>query len=82
MVTVRTRIRRGRYELDRRFPELMGKHDSQVSGVIGRMIIRPWTWPALAVYAWVRIRERQLARRQIDAGQTGWGRDQSTRQSS
>ena len=82
MIAVRTRIRRGRYELDRRFPELMGTHGSQVGGSSGRMFVRPWTWPALAVYAWVRIRERQLARRQIDAGHTGWGRDESTRQSS
>lgn len=81
MIAVRARIRRGRYELDRRFPEIMGKHGSQVGGVLGRMLVRPWTWPALAIYAWVRIRERQLARRQIDAGHTGWGRDESTRQS-
>lgn len=81
MITVRTRIRRGRYELERRFPELMGGHGSQVGGVLGRMLVRPWAWPALLVYAWVRVRERQLARRQIDAGHDGWGRDETARQS-
>ena len=43
------------------------------------MLVRPWAWPALAVYAWVRIRERQLARAQLAAGETGWGRDESAR---
>ena len=81
MTRVRARIRRGRYELERRFPELMGRHGSQVGGVIARMMARPWSWPALLVYGWVRVRERQLARRQIAAGDRSWGRDDTTRQS-
>ena len=79
MVTVRARVRRGRLELERRFPELMGNHESQVGGALKRMLVRPWTWPALAVYGWVRIKERHLAKAQIADGETGWGRDDSAR---
>lgn len=79
MIHVRARVRRGKYELEQRFGSLMKRHQSQVGGVLGRMLIRPWTWPALAVYAWVRVRERQLARAQIAAGETGWGRDETAR---
>ncbi|MDA0295271.1 MAG: glycosyltransferase family A protein [Planctomycetota bacterium] len=80
MITVRARVRRGQFELGNRFPEIMGKNQSQVGGVLTRMLLRPWTWAALSIYCWVRIRERQLARRQIAAGETGWGRDDSGRQ--
>lgn len=79
MLRVRARVRRGTLELDRRFPELRANHGSQVGGALKRMLVRPWTWPALAVYAWIRIRERRLARAQLAAGETGWGRDESAR---
>lgn len=79
MIRVRARVRRGKFELARLHPELMGNHESQVGGVLTRMLVRPWTWPALAIYAWVKIRERQLARDQISRGETGWGRDESAR---
>ena len=79
MITVRARVRRGRFELGNRFPEIMGKHESEVGGVLTRMLLRPWTWPALSIYCWVRVRERQLARRQLAQGETGWGRDETAR---
>ena len=79
MVRVRARVRRGTFEFKKMFPHLVQNHQSQVGGVLGRMLIRPWTWPALAVYAWVRVRERQLAKAQIAAGETGWGRDETAR---
>ncbi len=79
MIRVRARVRRGKFELASLHPELMGNHESQVGGVLTRMLVRPWTWPALAIYIWVKIRERQLAREQINRGETGWGRDESAR---
>ena len=79
MIRVRARVRRGKFELARLHPELMGNHHSQVGGVLTRMLVRPWTWPALAIYAWVKVRERQLAQAQIARGETGWGRDESAR---
>ena len=80
MITVRTRVRRGSYELARQFPELMVNHVRQGGGIFTRLLIRPWEWPAMAVYGYVRIMERIIARRQIAAGETGWGRDDSGRQ--
>ena len=79
MIRVRARVRRGSYEFAEKFPELVANHESQVGGVLKRMLVRPWAWPALAIYAWVRIRERQLAKAQLAAGETGWGRDESAR---
>ena len=79
MIRVRARVRRGTFELARLHPKLMKKLRSQVGGAVGRMMVRPWTWPALVVYTWVRIRERQLAHAQIARGETGWGRDESAR---
>lgn len=82
MITVRTRVRRGSYELAQRFPELTVNHVRQGGGIFKRLLIRPWEWPAMAVYGYVRIMERIIARRHIAAGETGWGRDESGRQSS
>ena len=79
MLKVRARVRRGSFELAERFPEITGKHKSQVPVVLARMLVRPWRWPALAVYSWVRVRERVVARHQLAAGETGWGRDESAR---
>ena len=79
MIRVRARVRRGTYEFKQMFPHLVENHESQVGGVLTRMLVRPWTWPALVVYAWVRVRERQLAKAQIAAGETGWGRDETAR---
>lgn len=78
-LTVRARVRRGRFELHQRFPEIMGKHRSQIGVVLGRMAVRPWAWPALVVYTSVKLRERLNARRQLARGETGWGRDDSAR---
>ncbi len=81
MITVRTRVRRGGYELARRFPELMVNHVRQGGGIFKQLLVRPWEWPAMVVYGYVRIMERIIARRQIAAGETGWGRDETGRQS-
>jgi len=79
LITVRIRIRRGMIQLARRFPRLVGKHPSQVGGVLRRMLWRPWTWASLLLYCFVRACEPLLARRQIARGEKGWGRDESSR---
>ena len=79
LITVRARIRRGMIQLARRFPRLVGKHPSQVGGVLRRMLWRPWTWASLLLYCFVRACEHLLARRQIARGEEGWGRDETSR---
>ncbi len=79
MIKVQGRVRRGTYEIFHRYPELASNHESQVGGSLGRMLIRPWEWPAFAVYAFVKIRERQLAKADIKRGQKDWIRDETTR---
>ena len=62
--------------------ELMVNHVRQRRrNALKQLLVRPWEWPAMAVYGYVRIMERIMARRQIAAGETGWGRDETGRQS-
>ncbi len=79
MITVRSRVRRGKYELERRFPKLMKNHVARGGSIFKQLIIRPWEWPSMIVYGYVRIAERLVAKRQIAAGETGWGRDETGR---
>ena len=81
MITVRARVRRGTYELQRRFPHLMKNHVARGGGIFKRLAVRPWEWPAMLVYGYVRIAERLISRRQIARGETGWGRDETGRSS-
>ena len=82
MITVLCRIRRGNFELRQRFPDLMKNHVPQGSGVFKKLIIRPWEWPGMVVYGYIKISTRLLARRQLAAGESGWGRDDTARNTS
>lgn len=79
LLKVRARVRRGTFELERLHPDLMANHHSQAAGLLGRMLIRPWSWPALVVYTWVRLHERRIGRAQLERGDTGWARDDTAR---
>ena len=81
LMAVMTRARRGSFELNANFPRLMQNHESPMARMLKQLLVRPWEWPAMAVYGYVRIMERIIARRQIAAGETGWGRDETGRQS-
>ena len=80
MIKVQGRVRRGIYELFQRYPELIENHESQVASSLRRMLIRPWEWPSLFIYAFVKIRERQLAKSSVKHKQNAWIRDDTTRQ--
>jgi len=79
LLAVMTRARRGGFELQMKFPDLMQNHESHVRGMLKRLMVRPWEWPAMFMYGYVRVVERLIARRQIARGETGWGRDESGR---
>ena len=79
LLAVLARTRRGGFELSERFPDLMRNHENQMPVMLKRLLIRPWHWPAMVMYGYVRITERRLARTQIAAGETGWGRDETGR---
>jgi len=79
LLAVMTRAPRGGFELQTKFPELMQNHESHVRRMLKRLLVRPWEWPAMFIYGYVRIIERLIARRQIARGETGWGRDETGR---
>ena len=81
LLAVMTRARRGGFELQTKFPNLMQNHESHVAGMLKRLLVRPWEWPAMLMYGYVRIVERVIAKRQIARGETGWGRDETGRSS-
>jgi glycosyltransferase involved in cell wall biosynthesis len=82
LVRIKTRSRLGRYQLAQRFPELVARERTTKSyrtAVLG-IVIRPWLWPAAAVYAAVLVQTRRRARRQLGSlGDYVWERDASSR---
>ena len=82
MLRVRARVRRGWAQLREMHPELMRNHVAQGGSMIKQLLPRPWEWPSMLVYGYVRVGERLIARNQLrrNAG-LEWGRDESARQS-
>jgi glycosyltransferase involved in cell wall biosynthesis len=82
LVRIKTRSRLGRYELVERFPDLVAQERTTKSygSAMGRIVVRPWLWPAATVYAAVVLQTRRRARKQLaSAGDYVWERDRSSR---
>jgi hypothetical protein len=82
LVRIKTRSRLGRYELAERFPEIVARErrTKAYGNAMHGIVVRPWLWPAAAVYAAVVLRTRRRARLQLGAANTYvWERDQSSR---
>jgi hypothetical protein len=43
------------------------------------MLVRPWEWPALVTWAFVRATSRRAADRALKAGEYRWSQDQTAR---
>jgi glycosyltransferase involved in cell wall biosynthesis len=82
LVRIKTRSRLGRYQLAGRFPDLVARERTTKSygNAMRGIVMRPWLWPAAAVYAAVVLQTRRRARAQL-ASTEGyvWERDQSSR---
>lgn len=79
---IMTRSRLGMYQLHQRFPDLMGREQSNKSyGGAARVVLaRPALWPAAWVYLWVNLLTRVRARRQAKKLESYvWERDDSSR---
>jgi glycosyltransferase involved in cell wall biosynthesis len=81
LVRIKTRSRLGRYELARRFPDLVARERATKSygNAMRGVAVRPWLWPAAAVYAAVVFRTRRRAQAQLGAETYVWERDRSSR---
>ena len=85
LVRIKTRSRLGRYELRRRFPDLVADERTTKSyrTAVGTIAVRPWLWPAAIVYAVVLLRSRRRANKQLASiDEYVWERDESSRRSS
>jgi hypothetical protein len=79
LVNVEARRRAG----DDEIRALLGHRQTSLTGQVAalrRLALRPWLWPALAVFVYVKIesRRRYGAKKRAGAGQN-WARDDSSR---
>ena len=80
LLAIKTRSRRGQYELARRFPELMKNEKKVYSKALLPMVRSASLWPKLAVYFYVNVAARFLARQSSrDREGKCWERDESSR---
>ena len=82
LTRMKTRSRLGRYQLRQRYPDLVARERTSKSyrGAMRTIVIRPWLWPAAALYAVVLVQTRRRARSQLTlVDDYVWERDQSSR---
>jgi glycosyltransferase involved in cell wall biosynthesis len=82
LVRIKTRSRLGRYELRKRFPELVAgeRVTKSYRKAMWAIVARPWLWPAATVYAIVVLQSRRRALKQlVSLEEYVWERDQSSR---
>lgn len=79
LIRIKTRSRRGTWELLERFPELATERNSRLE-FARRVFLRPQLWPAAVIYAYVCITTSLHARRTLRLAQPpAWERDLSSR---
>lgn len=79
LVAIKTRSHYGSVELRETFPELWANKGSDNEGALKRLAMRPWLWPAIAVYVWVKWRARKGAAERKRKKEFKWERDESSR---
>jgi len=83
LLRIKTRSRLGLYQLAGRFPDLFARERTTKSygNAMRGIFVRPWLWPAAAVYAGVVLETRRRARAQLASARNYvWERDQSSRE--
>ena len=81
VIVIKTRSHFGNYELSRLYPELSANVGNSNRPALINIATRPWLWPKLAVYGYVKVIARLRALRQLNAGDhKAWERDESSRQ--
>jgi glycosyltransferase involved in cell wall biosynthesis len=79
VIAIKTRSHFGNYELARLYPHLTANVGASNRPVLVKLALRPWLWPELAVYGYVKVVARLRAMRQLRAGIAMWERDASSR---
>ena len=80
LVKIKTRSRLGGLQLAQRFPELVAAQQHDYSGAFLPWIKNPLSWPKLAVYFYVNLLTRLLAKQKLRClDQYRWQTDASAR---
>jgi glycosyltransferase involved in cell wall biosynthesis len=83
LVEIKTRSHFGNYELRQHYPQLWKNEEPNHRSAIGRLFLKPWLWPALAVYVYVKVMARARTHWKYKLGDHRlWERDESSRQAS
>jgi glycosyltransferase involved in cell wall biosynthesis len=80
VIAIKTRSHFGNYELDELMPQLTRNVGASNRKALSLLALRPWLWPKLGVYAYVKLLARMRARRRIRAGIRQWERDDTSRE--
>jgi glycosyltransferase involved in cell wall biosynthesis len=81
VVSIKTRSHYGNHELNWLYPELAQNAGKSNLPTIFRLAMLPWRWPKLAVYGYVKVRARMLAKRRIRSCEgVEWERDDTSRE--
>jgi len=81
VVAIKTRSHFGNYELARHYPQLRRNVGASNAPVLLRLATRPWLWPRLSVYGYVKVRAKIAARCRARSGRKlEWIRDDTSRQ--
>ncbi len=79
LIRVKTRVRRGQYELGRRFPMMPNRERKNWRTLAGVCVSRPWLVLCLPVYVGVTLLVKWRARAEMSWGAGVWERDESSR---
>jgi glycosyltransferase involved in cell wall biosynthesis len=79
LIKIKTRSRLGRYELEKKYPEIITNEEKDYRGAIRDLIFEVKLWPKILVYLLVNIITRIRATKQMKYGFTHWERDDSSR---
>jgi hypothetical protein len=81
LLKIKTRSRLGRYELKKKFPELLGNEEKNYRNATITLLGQFSLWLKLPVYLYVNLFTRFKAKKYAKIqGFTGWERDESSRQ--
>lgn len=80
LLKIKVRSRLGQMELAQKFPELIKNEKKDYSGGFKRLFLNPLKWPKLAIYIYISVLTRILAKKKLaDISSYQWEKDMSSR---
>lgn len=80
LVAIKTRSHLGNHQVRQAVPHLWGHNGPGNRSALLKLSLRPWLWPKLAVYTYVKVAARLRSRAQLrDPHTLKWERDETSR---